>query len=266
MAKIRRSFAFGKIENLTTPLEELENYASGREFEGDLGNRKGLRNIYRSENYLYFTFVKEIEDEYTGLDKDNEDTTKTSYPRKTMRVIVRDNGQFIFESRDQIYPEGAFRFLLEEKEENFDIKIYGEDKFDLNVMRAFYKSNKVIKKIKTKEIGEKKPNPHITDEEIKEITEQAGKHTSSGEFSVGHRKKNLKDADIVNEGFAKYSHLQKIYAEDEEENRRELSDRGKLRLSFPDDLDEQDESATIISTARSILDKLDDVHDLFGED
>ncbi|MFC6613669.1 hypothetical protein ACFQAS_01620 [Halopenitus salinus] len=100
--------------------------------------------------------------------------------------------------------------------------------------------------IKAQNIREREPNPHVTDEEIREITEDTGLKTNSVVASVGRSKKSLKDVSLFDDGITKYSDLPMTKYRDPEANIHKLRDSGRFDFGInASDNEPEDHSVTV---------------------
>lgn len=149
-----------------------------------------------------------------------------------------------------MYPNDVFDYFLDEFSIEYELNHY-ED-LSLDSMRKFYKNADRIKKIKAKNIGKREPNPTITDETIKEITEDYGENSNSITASVGRTKENLQSARFIKDGIAKYSDLNRINRVNRGKIEK-LRDSGIFDFLIDAGKDEEEQAEEVRDTVSSIV-------------
>lgn len=191
----RFTFRFGELNKRGTEtrpelnLTEIENSVEDKEIEGEKGDRRWASKLNRGPDSIYFELISETPLEYQSLSDDNRIVSEEVDRIKGMHFILFENGLFGFESRKGIHYLDALKYIFPEYDDNYESNIF--DNLDLDTMRSFYKGSHEVRKLKADNIGERPPNPRVTDKELKEITEDTGLRTKSITASVGRAKENL---------------------------------------------------------------------------
>jgi hypothetical protein len=248
----RFTFRFGEFEGDESlpPLQHLQEVAESKGIFGPSGNQRGAYRYHLGDDFFYMEFAKEVSEDITILDDGSFQQEKIARAR-TMRFILFENGTYGFESRRGIYDADAFDYLLEEYDSEFELHQY--DQLSLSSMRDFYKNSEKVRKIKAEDLGQYEPNPHVTDEEVRELTEDFGQHSKSVIASVGHKKEDLKKAILVDDGIAKYSDLSMIKSVTVDGALRKLRDSGRFDFGVDSDLDETEQTREVRDTVSNFI-------------
>lgn len=248
----RFTFRFGEFEGdeRLPPLNELRNVAERNDIFGRRGEQRGAYEYHLGDDFLYMDFVKEVPEEITQIEDEGFSEIKVPHAKR-MRFLIFENGTYGFESRKQVYDSDVFEYLLEDYEFEYTLKRY--EKLGLEAMRRFYKKSSHVKKLKADEIGEHEPNPHVTDEEIRELTEDFGRHSSSVVASVGRTKENLKEAQLIKDGLAKYSDLSMVKSLTPDNSIRKLRDSGRFDFGVDSDADEDEQAQMVRDTVSNVV-------------
>lgn len=256
----RFTFRFGELNKEGTGvrpeinLDRISNKLEEDGIVGEKGSRKWGRKPIKGKNSVYFEFIKEISQEYPALsnEEEGEIVTEEANRIKSMHFLIFENGVYGFESRRGVYDGDALRYIFDDLDDKYDYTRF--DSLDLSTMRDFYKESHEVRKFKAENIGEREPNPHVTDEELREITEDTGLETNSIIASVGRAKKNLKEVSLFDDGIAKYSDLPMIKSRDLEDNIRKLRDSGRLDFGVStEDEDEEAQASEIRDTVSGVM-------------
>jgi|GEM_PF-2612438 len=260
----RFTFRFGELNKAGTDerpeidLDSVLGFIEEEGIVGDEGDRKWARNPIRGENSLYFEFIKEIPEEFQTFSEEDRIVTEEVGRIRAMHFLLFEDGFYGFESRKGIHDGDVLKYVFEDYSERYDS--YRFESLDLSKMRDFYKKSYEVRKFKAENIGERAPNPRITDEELKEITEDTGLRTHSIIASVGRAYENLQDVSLFDDGIAKYSDLPMIKSRDAGGNIRKLRDSGRFDFGVStDDESEEAQAAEIRDTVRSVMRELFDV-------
>lgn len=257
----RTRFRFGEVEasDITTPsLERIADRIEERNIVGNENNRRGTRDVVRGRDYLFFEFEQEVGQDVNEFDENDDVVQIERYFVHRMRFLLLDNGRYAYESKRHVADTDALDYIFAPFDTDYDYDRY--DTFNLEQMRSFYKSRPKIRKIKVEEIGQKEPNPSWPDENMADLIYDAGEETDNSIFSVGRPDNNLKNVEVIQNGFAKLSHLSFIRARDSEGNIQELLDSGRFGISIPSDVGDTEESETVRDSAIRVL------RELFGQD
>lgn len=255
---MRSTYRFGKIEaeNGELPdLEDIKDTNSAREFDGELGSRRGTRNIFIQGDYLHLTYVQEYPDEYTKLGDNYQDVNDVRYPRKTMSIILFSDGRLIYESKKKITIGQALRHIFDEW--NLELDMNHINEFSLETMRAFYHDVEMVRKMKLKNIGGEEPNPTWPEQWEEDVVTQAGEIVNSLETSVGHAYRDIREAEILDRGFQRLSRLKKVAGLDEDDNSIIVKQSARLTMSLPSDMDEREKIESVMNTVSGFLDEVD---------
>ena len=248
----RFTFRFGEFrgDESLPPLSYFEEVALANGIFGPTGDQRGAYRHHLGEDYFYMEFVKEVNEDIQTLDEGVFKEEKIARAR-TMQFLVFSDGTYGFESRRGIYDSDPFEYLLEDFDFEYELKQY--DTLSLDTMRDFYKSNARIKKMKAEDLGEFEPNPHVTDEDVRELTEDFGQHSKSIVASVGRKKENLKEAILIDDGIAKYSDLSMIKAVTLDGSLRKLRDSGRFDFGVDADKDEVEQAEDVRNTVSDFI-------------
>jgi hypothetical protein len=252
---------FGEIK---TPSEELPSLdaladdAERRGIVGDVRDRQGAREVFRESDYLFFEYVREVREEVSQFNAADEVVVGDQYLARVMRFLLIGDGTYVFESRRGVTNEDAIRYLLQPHGTSYQTEIF--DSLSRKRMKRFYESREQVRRLKVNNVGERKPNPHWPDEHIRDLVENTGESTDNSEFSVGRKDRNLKDAELIDDGFVELSDLSVVRARDSEGNIQELRDTGRFSFTYPSDLDPEEQSRLIRTVAIEVI------RDLFFED
>lgn len=197
------------------------------------GTSPYLGNSYDEYSYCHFSYVADTPDSI--LIRNDEDEIEEDNRRKieAARVLYFENGQFIFESRDDI-PNGWIPGFIEEiTDSDIDPTEWEQQKLSQESLTDFYRDQPQVSVLKVKqpeESSEVSSEADIPDE----ILELAGRVVSQ-RFSVGRRSNNnLKGATIVDES-AEYLEILEISAKDESGKTTNLKSSGPIKISWNDD-------------------------------
>lgn len=257
----RTRFRFGEVEtsDIATPsLERIADRIEDRGIVGYEGDRRGTREIILGDDYLFFDFEQEVGQDVTEFDENDDIVQVERYFVHTMRFLLLDNGRYAYESTKKVTDSDALDYIFEPFEAEYDNERY--ETLSLEQMRSFYKSRPRIRKIKVEEIGQKDPNPSWPDEDLADLIYDAGEDTDNSIFSVGRKNNDLKNVEVIQNGFVKLSHLSFIRARDSEGNIQELLDSGRFGITIPSDVGDEEESETVRDSAIRVL------RELFGQE
>lgn len=232
-------------------LVQMRDQLLQRGFEGERGNRQGVRRVEFNEDQglLYFIFIKEIESKITTLDAEFEDSEEWVYPRRSMKVILDQSGNYVYESVRGVSDLEAMRFVFEDS----DVEVDEYQDLDRKTMLEFFNEQlTVVKRFKVEDIGTKEPNPGPIPDEIKEIVEEYGEIIDNSEHSVGREDKDAREDDLAY-GIAETSDLHSVRGEDEDGRVEELTQTGIFRMRY------DDEAMTAAEEARFVIRKISDV-------
>jgi len=248
----RFTFRFGEFtgDERLPPLAQLDDVAERNGIYGPSGEQRGAYRHFLGDDYLFVEFVKEISEDFMTLEEGSFSKAEVSRAR-TMRFVLFEDGTYGFESRRGVRDSDIFDYLLEDYDFEYTLERYNH--LSLDTMREFYKDSSRVKKIKAEDLGEYEPNPHVTDEEIRELTEEFGQHSKSVVASVGHMKEDLKGASLIDDGFAKYSDLSMIKAVTPNGALRKLRDSGRFDFGVDSDKDESEQAEAVRDTVSSFI-------------
>lgn len=240
----RFTFRFGELKNVSSGdrpqinLEQVRDKIEEEGIVGDQGNRIWCRKPILGPSSIYFEFLKEVPEQYPAFSDDDRIVSEEIARVRAMHCILFENGVYGFESKREVMDQDAFEYIFDKLDERYDLHRF--DSLDLQTMRRFYKRSYEVRKFKAEHIGEREPNPRVTDQELREITEDTGLKTNSIVASVGRAKNNLKEVSLFQDGIAKFSDLPMIKTRDSEGKIQQLRDSGRLDFSISaDDEDEQ---------------------------
>lgn len=238
------TFRFGEFQGdeRLPPLSHFQEVAERNGIYGPSGEERGAYNHHLGRDYFYMEFAKEVPEEVLTLEEGSFQQEEISRARM-MKFIIFEDGTYGFESRRGVQDADAFEYLLEEYE--FDYKLSRFESLSLDTMRSFYKDSTRVKKIKAQDLGEYEPNPHVTDEEIRELTEDFGRHSKSIVASVGRKKEDLKDAKMIKDGIAKYSGLSMVRSVTPDGSLRRLRDSARFDFGVSADEDEEEQAEEV---------------------
>lgn len=263
----RYTFRFGEFQGdeALPPLSHLQEVASRNGIYGPTGEQRGAYRHYLGDDFLYLEFAKEISEDVVTIDEGVFQEEKISRA-KLMQFVLLEGGTYGYESRRGMYDSDVFEYLLEDFTFEYDLLRY--ESLSLDTMRDFYKGSTRVKKIKAEDLGEYEPNPHVTDEEVRELTEDFGQHSKSIVASVGRKKENLKEAILVEDGIAKYSDLSMIKSVTVDGALRKLRDSGRFDFGVDADLDESEQAEEVRNTVSDFIRDIiaNDSPDTQGED
>lgn len=263
------TFRFGRVttKSLSLPnISELADRTKERGVVGDIGERRGAIEVFAHDDYLFLRFVKDDFQKIPRLDSDNTPIESNVERARYMTLMMLQDGTYAYESRRGVSDREALDYLFQPYNIVFDIQRYEE--LDLDHMREFYKSRPQIRKIKLKDIGEKEPNPNWPDDQIQQLVGETGKEVNLSVFSVGRANNNLKNVEIINNGFAKLSSLPFIKARDSDDEIEELRESGRYSFDVDSELDETERSERIREKAVGLARRLfvDDEDSADGEE
>lgn len=239
-------------------LPGLTERLNDQPFIGDRGSRRGVRKVNYSERHhlVYFVFIKEIEDEITTLNIENEDVEESVYPRRSMKMIMGSQGAYVYESVQGISDMEAIDFSPTSRyTEGIEHR-----SLDRRTMLDFFNNRLYcVRKFKVDDIGERQPNPGPIRTEIKRIVSAYGEVIDNSEHSVG-RDKDARENELAY-GIAETSDLQRVRGEDEEGRIEELTKSGIYRIRYDDD-----ENMTAEEEATFIVNKISGMFERFFRD
>lgn len=254
----RFTFRFGALKKQGTDsqpeidLDQIQQKLEEEGIVGEQGNRRWGRKPIKGSDSVYFEFIKELPEKYNTLSDDHRIVSEEISRVKTMHFIIFENGIYGFESRTKVQDIDALEYLFDNFEEDLEADRF--DSLDIDTMRDFYKESFEVRKFKAENIGQRKPNPRITDEELKKLTEDTGLRTKSITASVGRAKKNLQDVSLFDDGIVKYSDLPMIRSRDSEGNIRKLRNSGRFDFgTSAGDEEEEEQASEIRSTVRTVM-------------
>lgn len=227
------------------------------EDEGIVGsspNRRWARKPIKGANSLYFEFIKELPQKYPTFSEDDEEDIVTDEIERirSLHFLLFTNGVYGFESRRDVSDIDVFQYLFEEFESKYEVNRF--DSLSLDTMRQFYKDSYEVRKIKAENIGEREPNPRVTDQELRELTEDTGLKTNSIIASVGRARENLQEVSLFDNGIAKYSDLPMIKSRDFEGEIQKLRDSGRFDFGVDHtDEEEEEQAAEIRDKVREVM-------------
>ena len=248
----RYTFRFGEFEGDESlpSLREFEDVAESYGIYGPSGQQRGAYRSHLGDDFFYMEFAKEVSEEILQIDEGAFNEEEISRARM-MQFVVFNDGTYGYESRRGVYDTDAFDYLLTNYDFDYELKRY--EQLSLNTMRKFYKESAIVKKIKADHIGEYEPNPHVTDEEIREITEDFGQHSRSIVASVGRTKENLKQARFIKDGIAKYSGLSMVKSVTRNDELRMLRDSGRFDFGVDTDKDKIEQAQEVRNTVGNFI-------------
>lgn len=248
----RFTFRFGEFKGDETlpPLRALRETTERKGIYGRSGDQKGAYRTYSGQDYLYIDFAKEVPENIMTIKDGDFIEQEISRARRMQFLLFRD-GTYAYESRRGIYDSDVFEYLLNDFDISYELQRY--EQLGLDAMRSFYKDSNIVKKLKAEEIGKHEPNPHVTDEEVRELTEDFGQHSRSFVASVGRTKENLKLAKIIEDGLAKYSHLSMVKSENYDGALRKLRDSGRFDFGVDSDKSEEEQAEEVRDTVASVI-------------
>ena len=248
----RFTFRFGEFQGdeRLPPLSHLREVAERNGIFGPMGEQRGAYDYHLGDDFLYLDFVKEVSENVTQIEEGAFQQTEVPHARR-MQVLLFENGTYGFESRRGVYDSDVFEYLLEDYEFEYSLSRY--ESLGLDAMRNFYKSSHRVKKLKADEIGKHEPNPHMTDKEVRELTEDFGQHSRSFVASVGRAKENLKEAKLVKDGIAKYSDLSMIKSATPDDSIRKLRDSGRFDFGIDADKDEDEQAEEVRDIVSNVV-------------
>lgn len=238
------TFRFGEFrgDQSLPPLSHFQEIAEKNGIYGPSGEERGAYNHQLGRDYFYMEFAKEVPEEILTLEEGSFEQEEISRARM-MKFIIFEDGTYGYESRRGVYDSDAFEYLLEDHD--FEYELSRLESLSLDTMRSFYKNSSRVKKIKAEDLGEYEPNPHVTDEEIRDLTEDFGRHSKSVVASVGRKKEDLADAKMIKDGIAKYSGLSMIRSVTSEGALRRLRDSARFDFGVSEERDEEEQAEEV---------------------
>lgn len=216
-------------------VEELNNILEQRSFEGQaLGERRGIRDVVlnRDEPFVYFVYEEEQLNEYTGWDENNEYVERRSAPVRSMKIIIDNEQNMVFESVRGISPYEAIKFVLEDTNYSAEVKLI--ESLDRKILLNFYEDVlNEVKKFKVKDIGDHEPNPIDVSNRARDILETFGDVVEYSENSVG-REGDTKDEELA-EGMIGTSDPHMIRGEDEDGRIREVKKSNRFTIRYDEE-------------------------------
>jgi hypothetical protein len=248
----RFTFRFGEFEGdePLPHLSRLQEVAENNGIFGPSGEQRGAYKHHLGNDFFYMEFVKEVPENVVTLE-DGDFQEQEIARARVMEFLLFEDRTYGFESRRGVYDSDVFAYLLEDYEADYSLRRY--ESLSLDTMRQFYKNSTRVKKIKAEVLGEYEPNPHVTDEEVRELTEDFGQHSKSIVASVGRKKEDLKQAILIEDGIARYSDLSMIKSVTSEGSLRKLRDSGRFDFGVASDLDESEQAQEVRDTVSSFV-------------
>jgi hypothetical protein len=256
---------FGKVSVFRSrfpSLDRIKNALDEHGIVGSEGERNGAQRTTIDEGYLFGLYFKEVEEQDFRFNSDNEVVPVEFGSARSLQFFLLENGTYAYESKRGVSDNDLIPYIFEVLDEDYEYEHGRYEEFSLDTMRAFYKSHEEVRKLKVNEIGEKDPNPHWGRDEITDLTQDTGEDTDNTTFSVGRKYNNLKNADLIHEGFARLSNLVHIRARNQDDDIEELRESGRLGTTYSEKLDEEEQREKVRNAAVEALQLISAVDDL----
>lgn len=242
-------------------LDRIKNALDERGIIGSEGERNGVQNTTNDDGYLFGLYFKEVEEKNFRFNSEDEVVPVEFGSARSLQFFLLEDGTYAYESKRGVSDDDLIPYVFEVLDGEYEYDYGRYEEFSLSTMRAFYKSHDKIRKLKVNEIGEKEPNPHWGKEEITDLTEDTGESTDNTTFSVGRKYDNLKNADLIHEGFARLSNLVRVRARNQDDDIEELRESGRLGATYSEKLDEEEQREKIRDAAIRALQLVSTVDD-----
>lgn len=183
---------------------------------GELEYREKGRTTYLGDShgelsFCHFIYVADTENSIVVRNEDGEEEEQNQPELVRPRVFYFENGQFAFESREELVDQWVPQFIGEVTDTDVTHNTYIYS-FDQEMMEDFYNSRDKITVFKfTSPEGEEFTPDTPLAEALNELTQDV----ESQQFSGGNSGKNLKGTDIVDEAAEKMRILKLHGARDE---------------------------------------------------
>ena len=206
----------GAIDALDDNFEIIRRREDDPVTGGELEYREKGRTTYLGDShddfsFCHFIYAADTENSIVVRNEDGEEEEQNQPELVRPRVFYFENGQFVFESRQELIDRWVPRFIGKvtdtDVRENTRIYPFGQD-----MMKDFYDTrNKItVFKFTSPEDEEFTPDSPLA-EALNELTQEV----ESQQFSGGNSGKNLKGTDIVDEAAEKMRILKLHGARDE---------------------------------------------------
>lgn len=255
---------FGKVSVFGYGFPSLRDIKDAMDESGIIGSegeRNGVERTTLEEDYLFGLYFKEIEEQDYQFNSENEVVLVEFGSARSLQFFLLKDGTYAYESKRGVSDDDVISYIFDVLDEDYEYEYSRYEEFSLDTMRMFYKSHEEVRKLKVNEIGEKEPNPHWGREEITEITEDTGENTDNTTFSVGRIYTNLKNADLIHEGFARLSNLQLIRARNQDGDIEEVRESGRLGTTYSENLDEEEQREKVRDAAVDTLQTVSETDD-----
>lgn len=247
---------FGKVSVFRSQFPSLYRIKSALDEYGVVGSegeRNGVDRATIEEDYLFGRYSKEVEEQDFRFNSENEVVPIEFDSARSLQFFLLEDGTYAYESKRGVSDTDLIPYIFEILEDEYEYDYGRYEEFDLDTMRAFYKGHEKVRKLKVNEIGEKDPNPHWGQDEITELTQDTGEDTDNTTFSVGRQYEDLKNADLIDEGFARLSNLVRIRARNQDGDIEDLRESGRLGTTYSEKLDEEEQREKIRNAAINAL-------------
>lgn len=256
---------FGKISVYRSrfpSLDRIKDTLDEHGIVGSEGERNGVQKTTIDEGCLFGLYFKEVEEQDFRFNSDNEVVRVEFGSARSLQFFLLEDGTYAYESKRGVSDNDLIPYIFEVLDGNYEYDHGRYEEFSLDTMRAFYKSHEKVRKLKVNEIGEKEPNPHWGRDEITDLTQDTGEDTDNTTFSVGRKYDNLKNADLIHEGFARLSNLVHIRARNQDDDIEELRESGRLGTTYSEKLEEEEQREKVRNAAIEALQLISTIDNL----
>ncbi|WP_277540638.1 hypothetical protein [Haloarcula laminariae] len=204
-------------------------------------------------SYCHFTYVSDTLDSIRVRTDDDEETDDSRQKLETSRILYFENGQFIYESRQDMLDLWIPKFLGEITDTEMEAGDWRfEDSLPQDVMEDFFQSRPTISVLK---VAQPEDGGSISGDSTlaNAVADLAGR-VSSQRFSIGNQTgNNLKGASIIDESAEKLDILE-ISGKYENGHTTNLKSTGPIKISWNED--DWADTATTAERSRHIRNKL----------
>lgn len=219
--------AEGIDDHFTLRTEEEDPVSSGTLEYLEKGRNVHVETERDSYNFCYFTYVTDTPESLRVRTDDNEEKEENQVVLETAHVIYFENGQFAFQSRDDIAEAWIPRFIGKRTGTELGGDGFAIDSFDQEDLENAYSSADKISKITFGEPGDESQGISGLGQEMQEL---AGV-TEGLSFSTGQGDGNLKNVDIIDAATVSLS-IRNMNIKNGDENTIVLTSSGRIQFAW----------------------------------
>lgn len=240
-----------RIEDSFTTRSKEEDPVSGETVRfAEKGRNEYYTSEYGDYNFCFFTYVADTADSYRIRNDDDEEKEESQVVLELAWVIYFENGQFAFQSRDDIADAWAPRFIKKRTGHQITNDDFRLDQIGQAELKQWYDSADRISKIKFTKPGDSSSDITNNMENLRELAE-----TASGlSFSVGQGgDTDLREANLIGAAVDALD-IQRMNVKNGDENMTTLKQSGRVHISWNEsDWDEDNLPRNRGQTIRSKL-------------